>query len=153
MTALCSMSSDGMLPAVFGRVSQRFRTPTFTTVVCGIAGAIVAGLVPITVLGQLVSIGTLMAFLIVCGGVLILRRTNPGMERPFRVPFSPVFPIIGVGLCIYLMTKLPGETWIRFVVWLLVGFIIYFTYSRTHSRLRTGDAPPPETELPPGESL
>jgi APA family basic amino acid/polyamine antiporter len=85
--------------------------------------------------------------------VIILRRTNPGMERPFRVPFVPLFPIIGVGLCIYLMTKLPGETWVRFVVWLLVGFIIYFTYGRKHSRLRTGEAPPPETELPPGESL
>jgi APA family basic amino acid/polyamine antiporter len=75
------------------------------------------------------------------------------MERPFRVPFSPVFPNIGIALCIYLMTKLPGETWIRFVFWLVVGFAIYFFYSRKHSRLRTGAARPKETELPPGESL
>jgi APA family basic amino acid/polyamine antiporter len=148
-----AMCRDGLMPARLAEVNPRTGTPARLTLIFGLLIAVLAALVPLTEIIKLVNVGTLFAFILVNIGVVILRRTNPGMERPFRVPFSPVFPIIGVGLCVYLMTKLPGETWIRFVFWLLVGFVIYFTYGRKHSRLRTGAAPPPETELPPGESL
>ena len=96
----------------------------------GIVVALIGGFVPADYLWDTVSIGTLLAFIVVALGVIVLRRTQRDLVRPFRVPFSPVFPIIGIGLCIYLMTKLPGETWIRFVVWLLVGILIYFFYGR-----------------------
>jgi APA family basic amino acid/polyamine antiporter len=81
-------------------------------------------------------------------GVIILRRTRPEMPRPFRVPLVPLFPLLGVAFCVYLMAELPGATWLRFVIWLIVGLIIYFTYSRKHSRVRTGEQPPADTELP-----
>jgi APA family basic amino acid/polyamine antiporter len=148
-----AMSRDGLLPPVFASVNQKTGTPVRTTVTTGVVVAAMAALLPLEELASLVNIGTLFAFILVNIGVVILRHTNPDMERTFRVPFSPVFPIIGVALCIYLMTKLPGETWIRFVFWLLVGCAIYYFYSRKHSRLRTGAARPPGTELPPGETL
>ena len=106
---LMRMSADGMLPPIFGRVSARFKTPTFTTILCGIAGAIVAGLVPIDVLGQLVSIGTLMAFLIVCAGVLVLRRTHPDLERPFRVQRVEIVAPLGILSALALMVTLPDR--------------------------------------------
>jgi basic amino acid/polyamine antiporter, APA family len=127
---LMRMSSDGMLPPLFGKVSKRFKTPTFTTIVCGAAGAVVAGLVPIDVLGQLVSIGTLMAFLLVCSGVLVLRRTAPNVERPFRVKYVNVVAPLGIVSALGLMVTLPTDTWIRLVVWLLIGMSIYFLYAR-----------------------
>jgi APA family basic amino acid/polyamine antiporter len=133
---LMRMSSDGMLPPVFGRVSTRHKTPTFTTVVCGIAGAIVAGLVPINVLGQLVSIGTLMAFLIVCAGVLVLRRTHPDLERPFRVRHVEIVAPLGILSALALMLTLPADTWIRLVVWLAIGMSIYFLYARRNTEAR-----------------
>ena len=101
---------------------------------------------PLTTIAELVNIGTLFAFVLVNIGVIILRRTRPDMERGFRVPFVPVFPIIGIGLCVYLMIKLPVDTWLRFVVWMAVGLVVYFFYGRTHSRLRLnsgGPASPP----------
>ena len=133
---LMRMSSDGMLPPVFGRVSERFKTPTFTTIVCGVAGAIVAGLVPIDVLGQLVSIGTLMAFLIVCTGVLVLRRTNPDLERPFRVRRIEIVAPAGMLSALALMAMLPIDTWIRLAVWLLIGLTIFFLYARRRTEER-----------------
>jgi len=133
---LMRMSSDGMLPPVFGRVSERFKTPTFTTIICGIAGAVVAGLVPINVLGQLVSIGTLMAFLIVCAGVLVLRRTHPNLERPFRVKRVEIVAPLGILSALALMVTLPADTWIRLTVWLLIGITIYFFYARPHTEER-----------------
>jgi basic amino acid/polyamine antiporter, APA family len=133
---LMRMSSDGMLPPVFGRVSARHKTPTFTTIICGIAGAIVAGLVPINVLGQLVSIGTLMAFLIVCAGVLVLRRTNPDLERPFRVKRVEIVAPLGILSALALMITLPADTWIRLVVWLAMGLTIYFLYAKRHTEAR-----------------
>jgi APA family basic amino acid/polyamine antiporter len=148
-----AMCRDGLMPARLAEVNPRTGTPARLTLIFGLLIAVLAALVPLTEIIKLVNVGTLFAFILVNIGVVILRRTNPGMERPFRVPFSPVFPIIGVALCIYLMTKLPGETWVRFVFWLLVGFVIYYFYGRKHSRLRTGAAPPKETELPPGETL
>ena len=135
---LMRMSADGMLPAVFNRVSPRYKTPVFTTIVCGVAGGIVAALVPIDVLGQLVSIGTLLAFLIVCSGVLVLRRTHPDVERPFRVPRVWVVAPLGIVSALALMAMLPLNTWIRLVVWLVIGLTIFFTYARKHTTEKFG---------------
>jgi basic amino acid/polyamine antiporter, APA family len=132
---LMRMSADGMLPRAFDRIDPRFKTPAFTTVVCGIAGATVAGL-PIDVLGELVSIGTLMAFLIVSAGVLVLRRTHPDIERPFRVPHVNLVAGLAIASALGLMILLPVSTWIRLVVWLLLGLTIYFGYARRHTTAR-----------------
>jgi len=133
---LMRMSAVGMLPGIFNRIDRRFRTPAFTTVLCGIVGAIVAGLVPIDVLGQLVSIGTLLAFLLVCAGVLVLRRTHPGVERPFRVPHVSIVAGLGIVAALALIAMLPVITWIRLAVWLLIGLTIFFTYARHHTAER-----------------
>ena len=135
-----SMSRDGLVPRAFGKLSAR-RTPVFTTLLFGVLTAALAAFLPLSELAKLVNIGTLFAFVIVNVGVVVLRRTQPDLERGFRVPFVPVFPIIGSLLCIYLMTKLSGETWIRFLIWLVIGFVIYFGYGRTHSRLQRGEGP------------
>jgi basic amino acid/polyamine antiporter, APA family len=135
-----AMSRDGLLPAAFARLSAR-RTPWITTLMFGILTAIIAALLPLEEIAKLVNIGTLFAFLIVNIGVIVLRRTQPDLERGFRVPFVPVFPIIGSLLCIYLMTKLEAETWFRFIGWLVAGLVIYFLYGRTHSRLQRGEGP------------
>ncbi len=125
-----SMSRDGLLPPLFARLHPRFRTPHVTTAITGIVVAIASGLFPITVLGLLVSMGTLLAFAIVCTGVLILRKTAPNTPRPFKTPGMPWVPIVGTLICIYLMTGLPLPTWIRLFVWLAVGLTIYFSYGR-----------------------
>jgi basic amino acid/polyamine antiporter, APA family len=130
---LMRMSADGMLPPAFGRVSERFKTPVFTTIVCGAAGALVAALLPIDVLGDLVSIGTLLAFVLVCAGVMVLRRTHPDVERPFRVPYVHVVACLGLLSALGLMAMLPIDTWIRLVIWLVIGLTIFFTYARTHT--------------------
>jgi APA family basic amino acid/polyamine antiporter len=135
---LMRMAADGMLPVVFNRLSPRSRAPVFTTVLCGVVGAIVAGLVPIDVLGELVSIGTLLAFLIVCSGVLVLRRTHPDAERPFRVPALPLVAGLGIVSALALIATLPVSTFIRLVVWLLIGLCIYFAYARRHTAERFG---------------
>ncbi|GAA4747102.1 hypothetical protein GCM10025783_19000 [Amnibacterium soli] len=124
-----------------------FGTPARITIGFGILIAILAALVPLNVIVELTNIGTLFAFILVNIGVIVLRRTRPDLERPFKVPLVPVIPIIGVLLCGYLIVQLPIETKLRFVVWLVVGLIIYFAYSRSHSRLRTGE----KTDLPPVE--
>jgi APA family basic amino acid/polyamine antiporter len=131
---LMRMSSDGMLPPAFGRVSERLKTPVYTTIACGIAGGAVAALVPIDVLGDLVSIGTLLAFLIVCTGVLVLRRTHPDVERPFRVPHVEIIAPLAIVSSLALMATLPATTWIRLGVWLVIGLTIFFTYARHHAR-------------------
>ena len=125
-----SMSRDGLLPPLFARLHPRFRTPHVTTAITGVVVAIASGLFPITVLGLLVSMGTLLAFAIVCTGVLILRKTAPDTPRPFRTPGMPWVPVVGTLICIYLMTGLPLPTWIRLFVWLAVGLAIYFSYGR-----------------------
>jgi len=131
---LMRMSADGMLPPVFNRVDPRLKTPVFTTIVCGIAGGTVAALVPIDVLGDLVSIGTLLAFVIVCTGVLVLRRTHPQIERPFRVPRVNLIAGLGIVSALGLMVTLPIDTWIRLAIWLVVGLTIFFSYARSHTR-------------------
>jgi APA family basic amino acid/polyamine antiporter len=131
-----AMCRDGLLPRGFAKVNARRRTPVRITATFGILIAILAAFVPLAEIVKLVNIGTLFAFFLVNIGVIILRRTHPEMERPFRVPFVPVFPIIGCLLIIYLVTTLPGTTWIRFVVWLVVGLAIYGFYGRHHSQLQ-----------------
>ena len=125
-----SMSRDGLLPPLFARLHPRFKTPHVTTAITGVVVAIASGLFPITVLGLLVSMGTLLAFAIVCTGVLILRKTAPDTPRPFKTPGMPWMPVVGTLICIYLMTGLPLPTWIRLFVWLAVGLTIYFSYGR-----------------------
>ena len=137
-----SMARDGLLPAVFGKVHHRFHTPYITTILTGSVAAVVAGLFPIGLLGELVSIGTLMAFVIVCGGVIALRIKRPDLERPFRTPFVPLVPILGIFTCLFMMVFLPADTWIRLIVWMAIGLIIYFAYSKSHSRIR-GDLAEP----------
>jgi APA family basic amino acid/polyamine antiporter len=130
------MSSDGMLPDTLGKVSGRFQTPGHATILCAVAGAVVAGLMPLDVLGDLVSIGTLLSFLIVCSGVVVLRRRRPELERPFRVPAVHFVAGLGIVCSIGLIATLPVTTWIRLVVWLLIGLVIFFTYARPRSQAR-----------------
>ncbi len=133
---LLAMARDGLLPiGFFGAVHERFRTPHKATMLTGAFVATVAALVPLRVLADLVNIGTLLAFVIVCAAVLIMRRTNPDAPRPFRVPYSPLVPILGIGSCLLLMFSLPSENWLRLLIWLLIGFVIYFFYGRHHSVL------------------
>ncbi len=134
-----SMSRDGLLPRGLSKVWEARKTPVIITAGFGILTAALAAFLPLSELAELVNIGTLFAFFVVNIGVIILRRSQPDMERGFRVPFVPVFPLIGAALCVYLMTKLPIATWERFGVWLAVGLIIYFAYGRTHSRLQRGE--------------
>ena len=145
-----SMSRDGLLPRVFGRVHSRFRTPHVSTMLTGTVCALVSGLTPIEVLGQLVSIGTLLAFVLVCIGVVILRKTAPHNRRPFRTPGVPWVPALGALICLAQMVGLPGETWIRLVTWLAIGLVIYFLYGHSHAHAARliNDNPAPELELP-----
>ncbi|CAN5253636.1 amino acid permease [soil metagenome] len=131
---LFAMSRDGLLPQRFATVSQRTRTPTFGILLTGAITSTVAGFAPIGAIAQLVNIGTLFAFVIVCVGVIVLRRKRPDLHRPFRVPFSPVVPLLGVAFCLYLMISLPGVTWFYFLLWMAFGLVIYGGYSLRSSR-------------------
>jgi basic amino acid/polyamine antiporter, APA family len=131
-----TMSQDGLLPPLFARVHPRLQTPHLSQIMIGSIVAIVAALTPISVLGEMVSIGTLFAFILVCGAVIYLRRSDSDASRPFRAPGVPIVPILGILFCLLLMAGLPLVTWIRLFVWLIIGLIIYFTYGRNHSRLR-----------------
>src|SRR6476620_8260177 len=133
-----SMSREGLLPPVFSKVHPKFKTPYITTILTGSVAAIVAGLFPIGLLGQLVSIGTLLAFVIVCAGVWVLRVRSPEIPRAFKTPLVPLVPILGILSCFGLMAALPKDTWIRLIIWLAIGLVIYFTYSQKHSLIGRG---------------
>ncbi len=133
---LLAMARDGLIPpSFFGAVHDRFRTPWKSTILTGAFVATVAALVPLRILAELVNIGTLLAFVMVCLAVLIMRRTHPGAVRPFRAPFVPPTPILGIALCMLLMFSLPAENWMRLFIWLGIGLVIYMFYGRHHSVL------------------
>lgn len=138
-----SMSKDGLLPRWASAVHPKFRTPWVSTIVVGLMVGLAGSLFPINVLGHMVSIGTLLAFVIVCAGIWVLRHTSPDTPRPFRAPWVPVTPIIGIIVCLYMMLNLNRDTWIRLVVWLVIGLVIYFLYSRHHSRVQLGTSGDP----------
>ncbi|GAA0806320.1 amino acid permease [Spirilliplanes yamanashiensis] len=135
-----AMCRDGLLPQGLARVSPRYGTPARLTIGLGLLISVLAALVPLSEIVKLVNIGTLFAFVLVNIGVIVLRRTKPDMPRPYRVPWSPVLPILGILFAVYLMTDLPLSTWIRFVVWLGAGVVIYFAYGYRHSKLRAGES-------------
>jgi APA family basic amino acid/polyamine antiporter len=145
-----SMSKDGLLPEWASKVHPRFRTPYISTILVGFVVATVAALTPINVLGELVSIGTLLAFIIVCAGIWILRRRSPDLPRAFVAPWIPFTPIMGIVVSFYMMYSLGTATWIRLVVWLIIGMVIYFTYSRKHSRVQRGIVAP---NVSPGDTV
>jgi basic amino acid/polyamine antiporter, APA family len=129
-----SMSRDRLLPALFSAVHPRFRTPWISTLTVGVFVAVLAASLPIDVLTEMVSIGTLLAFIIVCAGVWIIRHRSPELARPFRTPLVPLVPILGILVSLAMMLSLTPVTWIRLAVWLIIGMVIYFSYSRHHSR-------------------
>ena len=130
-----AMSRDGLLPPIFGKVHSKYQTPWLATIITGVCASAVAGLFPIGLLGQLVSIGTLFAFVIVCAGILVLRYKRPELHRPFRTPLVPFVPLAGIAICGYLMYSLPSDTWWRLAIWMGLGLLIYAFYGRTHSKL------------------
>jgi len=141
---LLAMARDGLVPtSFFGAVHDKFRTPWKSTMLTGLFVATMAAFLPLRILAELTNIGTLLAFTIVCSAVLIMRRTHPDAERPFRAPLVPFVPIMGILSCLLLMFSLPVENWWRLIIWLLIGFVIYFGYGRRHSvmaRLRKQEA-------------
>jgi len=130
-----AMSRDGLLSPFFSEVNPKTQTPVRVIVLCGIVMSIIAGFIPLGDLAELTNVGTLAAFVLVCLGVIVLRITKPDMPRPFKAPFGALFPVLGMLSCGGLMAFLPAITWLRFVVWLLIGLIVYFTYSMNHSKL------------------
>lgn len=130
-----SISKDGLLPGIFSKVHSKHGVPHNATILASIATGIFAGLFPLHVLSELVSIGTLMAFTIVCLSIVVLRKTQPQLHRPFKTPFVPFIPLLGAFICIVQMVSLPWSTWVRLIGWTFVGFIIYFTYGIKHSKL------------------
>ncbi len=134
-----SMSRDGLLPPVFSKIHDRFRTPARNNVICMLVVASLGSVVPARIAGEMTSIGTLLAFTLVCAGVLIVRKTMPHVPRTFRTPLVPFIPVAGILTCLSLMIFLPADTWIRLVLWMLIGLDIYSAYGVRHSRLEPGD--------------
>jgi APA family basic amino acid/polyamine antiporter len=133
-----SMGNDGLLPAWASKIHPKFRTPYITTIITGVVVSVASGFTPINILGELVSIGTLLAFVIVSIGIWVLRVKRPDLERPFRTPLVPAVPILSALVALGLMAALPGATWMRLVVWMVIGVITYFLYGYNHSVLRHG---------------
>jgi APA family basic amino acid/polyamine antiporter len=141
---MLAMARDGLVsPRFFGAVHPRFRTPWRSQILMGCFVSALAGFLPLRILAELVNIGTLLAFAAVCAAVLVLRLTHPHAHRPFRAPWFPVVPLLGIGSTLLLMFSLPKENWLRLFIWLLTGLVIYFFYGRRHSRLRSSLQKPP----------
>jgi APA family basic amino acid/polyamine antiporter len=130
------MSRDGLLPKWASEIHPKYRTPWKSTIAVGLVVAILPAFLPVDRLAQLVNIGTLLAFTIVCAGVWVLRVRQPGLHRPFKTPFVPLVPILGILTAVYLMTNLPGITWMVMLTWMLIGLVIYFGYSIHHSKVQ-----------------
>lgn len=137
-----SMSADGLLPKLFGEIHPKWRTPWRSNLILMVFVSLFSGFLPISTLGHMTSIGTLLAFVIVCIGVMVLRRTRPDLPRPYRTPLVPLVPILGIVVCLAMMLSLDRATWYRLVIWILIGLVVYFGYSRRHSHL-TGGVPQP----------
>jgi APA family basic amino acid/polyamine antiporter len=131
-----TMSKDGLLPPIFSKVHPKYKTPYISTLLTGAVALILAGILPISILGELVSIGTLLAFTIVCISIIFLRKSRPDLPRPFRTPWVPLIPILGAGFCLLQMFSLPWDTWLRLIVWMALGLVIYFLYGIKKSKLR-----------------
>jgi APA family basic amino acid/polyamine antiporter len=136
-----TMAKDGLLPPVFAKVHPKYKTPYISSLLTGAVAMILAGILPISVLGELVSIGTLLAFSIVCISIIVLRKTRPDIPRPFKTPFVPVIPILGAGICLLQMLALPLDTWLRLVVWMAIGFLVYFFYGIRKSKINNYQKP------------
>src|SRR5437868_7341092 len=131
---MLALARDGLVPrGFFGDIHPKFRTPWKSTILTGLFVAAMAGFIPLSILAEMTSIGTLFAFVIVCGAVIVMRRTNPNANRPFRAPMVPLIPILGILTCLLLMFSLPYENWVRLIIWLVIGLAIYFLYGRRHS--------------------
>lgn len=130
-----SMARDGLLPSYFAKIHPKYGTPHITTWITGISCAIIAGLFPLNLLGELISIGTLLAFALVCAGVWVLRKTRPDLPRSFKTPLVPLVPALGIATCVFQMFSLPAITWLNLTIWMAIGFAVYFGYSRKHSKL------------------
>jgi APA family basic amino acid/polyamine antiporter len=131
-----SMSRDGLLPKLFSEVHPKFRTPYKGNILLCIFISLFAGLVPISIVGEMTSIGTLLAFVLVCIGIIVLRKREPNLPRPFKTPWVPVVPILGIITCLVMMFSLPLGTWIRLGVWMVIGLVIYFSYGKKNSKVR-----------------
>jgi len=134
---MLALARDGLVPkGFFGDIHPKFRTPWKSTILTGLFVAAMAGFLPLSLLAEMTNIGTLFAFVIVCGAVMVMRKTHPEAERPFRAPLVPLVPILGILTCLLLMFSLPAENWWRLIIWLLVGLLIYFAYGRKHSVMK-----------------
>ncbi|HEX8719842.1 MAG TPA: amino acid permease [Pyrinomonadaceae bacterium] len=135
---MLALARDGLVPrGFFGDIHPKFRTPWKSTILTGLFVASMAGFIPLSILAEMTSIGTLFAFVIVCGAVIVMRRTNPDAKRPFRAPLVPLVPILGIATCLLLMFSLPYENWVRLIIWLIVGLLIYFLYGKKRSVMAT----------------
>ncbi len=136
---MLALARDGLVPkGFFGDIHPKFRTPWKSTILTGLFVAAMAGFIPLSILAEMTSIGTLFAFVIVCGAVIVMRKTNPNAKRPFRAPLVPLVPILGIATCLLLMFSLPYENWVRLIIWLVIGLMIYFLYGRRHSVMSRG---------------
>jgi APA family basic amino acid/polyamine antiporter len=135
-----TMATDGLLWKSFSRTHSKYKTPHITTIITGIFAALFAGFFPIGLLGEMVSIGTLLAFVIVSIGIIILRKSEPDAVRSFKTPWVPFVPILGAAVCLLQMVSLPFDTWIRLIIWMVLGFVIYFTYGIKNSVARKNRA-------------
>jgi APA family basic amino acid/polyamine antiporter len=133
-----TMSKDGLLPPIFSKVHPKFKTPYISTIITGLVALILAGVLPINILGELVSIGTLLAFAIVCVSIIVLRKKRPDLNRPFKTPWVPVIPLLGAAICLGIMFSLPLDTWLRLIIWFVIGLAIYFFYGIRKSKLNNG---------------